>query len=88
MSNLNTIRRQLNQIIEEAAADLEARELATAAALETHTPQAVKTAVRDALRYQREFFVDLIDQQLEALESSGKESICLRTLKRMVRDGD
>jgi hypothetical protein len=90
MSNLlEKLRETLDEIISEAATDLDARaaaQLAAAAdALERHTPQAVAAAVQDALDRQRQWFIGLINERLDMLGKQTSTAIVLRHLREVVR---
>lgn len=87
--SLETLRATLDEIISEAAADLDARAAATeqaaAEALEQHTPKAVEMAVADALDRQRQWFMGLINERLDMLGDQCRTSIVLRHLREVVR---
>jgi hypothetical protein len=88
-TSLETLRATLDEIISEAAADLDARAAATeqaaAEALERHTPKAVEMAVADALDRQRQWFVGLINERLDMIGDQSSTAIVLRHLREVVR---
>lgn len=83
MGNLERVRQQLNSIIEEAAVDLEATEIALATAVEQQTTAAVASALKD----QRDWVIGLIDEQLDQFNLAGINPIALQTLKRRIQSG-
>lgn len=88
MTNLDRIRKQLNKIIAEAAADIEAREQALAGAMEMATTDCqVRAAFEQGMQYKEDQVLALIDQQLSTLQRSGHNAISLQTLKRAIKDG-
>lgn len=87
-TNLYAIRETLNQIIAEAAADLEQRERQVAEASEQLTIDSrVQAAWRESQQVERRRIIDLIDAQLQQLSGAGMNAISLRTLRRMVING-
>ena len=88
VTNLYAIRETLNQIIAEAAADLEQRERQVAEASEQLTIDSrVQAAWRESQQVERRRIIDLIDAQLQQLSGAGMNAISLRTLRRMVING-
>jgi hypothetical protein len=85
---LAALRATLDEILTEAAADLDRQAAARAAevaeALEQHTPAAVQSAVSDALAQQRQLFADLINEQLGYLERHSTAATLLRHLRGVV----
>ena len=49
-------------------------------------PVAVDTAVKAALANQRQWFIDLIDEQLEQLRGAGTNAVLLLTLRERSND--
>ena len=87
-TNLHAIRETLNQIIAEAAADLEQREKQVAEAAEQLSVDSrVKAAWLESQQAERSRIVNLIDAQLQQLSGAGMNAISLRTLRRMVING-
>lgn len=96
MTNLTALREQLDQVLAEAAADLDAQAAARAAALddrerviaqavEAVAEDAVRAAWHEAQRHEQARVLSLIDAQIDALRgTSGGAVVVLRTLKRMV----
>lgn len=88
MDTLTALREQLDQVLIEAAADLEAREAAVAQSIEAATADAVRAAWHEAQRHEQARVLNLIDAQIAALNPVGSGAVVvLRTLKRMVGDG-
>lgn len=87
-TSLETLRATLDEIISEAAADLDARAAAqaqaAAEALEQHTPRAVEMAVADALQRQRLWFVELINERLDMLGDQSSTATVLRHLREVI----
>lgn len=85
MRDLNQIRVQLNAIIEEAAADIEAREAALADVLERASQdQRLRAAFNDGMAVRQRQILALIEEQQNVLELIGVNPMALQTLKRMI----
>ena len=75
MQTLERIRQELHQIIEEAAADV----------VRAQRPEEqVNAVVEDALERQRRWFIGLIDERLDQLNSKSSTGIVLRHLRGVV----
>jgi hypothetical protein len=85
---LAALRATLDEILTEAAADLDRQAAARAAevaeALEQHTPAAVQAAVSDALAQQRQWFIELINERLGLLKQDSATATVLRHLRSTV----
>lgn len=85
---LEALRATLDEILTEAAADLDRQAAARAAevaeALEQHTPSAVKAAVSHALAQQRQWFADLINERLGLLKQDSATATVLRHLRSTI----
>jgi hypothetical protein len=89
---LAALRATLDEILTEAAADLDRQAAARAAevaeALEQHTPAAVQAAVSDALAQQRQWFADLINEQLSQMGRHSATATVLRHLRSTINRDD
>ena len=91
MTTLERLRQQLNELIEEAAlevrAEAEARDHATAMALEAAQEAPATQAAYRQGRYDREReILALLDEQQEALGKAGMNAISLASLKRRITE--
>lgn len=87
-TDLNRIREQLNAIIADAAADIDARERALASAMELATESgSVRAAFNQGMQHKEEQILALIDQQLAMLQPTGTNPTALHALKRMIVNG-
>lgn len=96
MDSLTALREQLDQVLAEATADLDAQTAARAAALdereriiaeaiETAAEDAVRSAWHESKRQEQARVLTLIDSQIDALGPIGSGAVVvLQTLKRMV----
>lgn len=85
MNELTTIRQRLNRLLEDASADLEAREHAIAAATEQLSQDAaVRAAWRQGSAAMQGRVVFLIDEMRSKLQHSDIKALCLEKLRRQV----
>ena len=88
MADLNRIREQLNAIIAEAAADIEAREAALADVLERASQgRQLRAAFNDGMEVRQAQILAMIDHQLDQLGRIGTNPLALQNLKRRIQDG-
>jgi hypothetical protein len=91
MSTLQLLQEALGTIEAEAEAReraLAQREADIAAALESQTTLAVQAAVSDALAQQRQWFADLINEQLSQMGRHSATATVLRHLRSTINRDD
>ena len=89
MRDLNQICEQLNALIEEAAADIGAREAALADVLERASQdERLRAAFNDGMAARQGQILALIEHQMPALQATGENPLALQTLRRMILSDD
>lgn len=90
MTDLGRLREQFNAIFEEAVADIEAREAALADVLERASQdERLRAAFNDGMAVRQCQILALIEHQMPALQTTGRNPLALQTLRRMIlSDGD